>query len=815
MSKPEYKRPEILAPCGNPAAFHAALSAGADAMYLAMDRFGARAYAGNFQQNELLQAIEEAHLHDRKIYLTLNTLLKNDEIKALPEALDPLYEEGLDAVLVQDFGVYRFLRERYPELPLHASTQMNLCSVEGAKFVKSLGFTRVVPARELSLHELREIRELADIEVEAFVHGAMCVCYSGRCYLSSFAGGRSGNRGRCAQPCREMYNGFYPLSMKDLCTLEDVPALMEAGIDSLKIEGRMKNEYYVAACVDAYRSMVEDVLQGEFCPERAAKYRERLTEVFHRGGFTRGYLNQFSGPDMMADTKPGHTGVEIGSIRKVGDGTIRVQCEKSVNRGDSLEISASPEDVIKLTAPVDSGAGSEISLRAPKTKRLHPGMPVIRVRNAALMKELEERFLSKMPLIPVKLSVKTEAGKPFQMIAAAKNLSVTIQGSVAEEATGRPITDETLKEKIGGLSGTGYALSELLIDNDGQSFLPVSEIKNLRRDVLRELRDKLLEQSRRTLSKAGSGCGLDAENPRFITPENLHDGLTELSRNSFGINSFGINSFGIFPEDLMADPADDSGNIVFVSTMEQAAHALKYEPGTIVFDYGIRYMDPDDIRSLRQKTDGQIRFLIGFPYIYRTQMEARMEELLRLALELDGAYVNGIDSFAWLKHHLGDSGWPRTLYLGDGLYRYNDRATDFFCLEMGLLADDLWLEEPCELSLSERREIYVPGDVRRTTTVYGHLPLMLTVQRNDLHREEHLTGARGQHLILLQNPEMCYNILLSGLPVLQDTAGEAIAVRLTTEDSEEVDRLLGGELDEFLETPKKSKLKGIRHRGLL
>lgn len=805
------KRPEILAPCGNPVAFRAALSAGADAMYLAMDRFGARAYAGNFQQDELLQAIEEAHLHDRKVYLTLNTLLKNEEFAELPDAMDPLYRAGLDAVLVQDFGVYRFLRERYPELPLHASTQMNLCSVSGARYAKSLGFTRVVPARELSLTELREIREQAKIEVEAFVHGAMCVCYSGRCYLSSFAGGRSGNRGRCAQPCREMYSGRYPLSMKDLCTLEDVPQLMEAGVDSLKIEGRMKNEYYVAACVDAYRTMVDDVLRNAFSPERAAKYRQRLTEVFHRGGFTRGYLNRYTGPDMLEETTPGHTGVEIGRVRKAGDGALQIRLEKELNRGDSLEIrlpeagtrrSAAkgrtpekPEEaaVIRLTSPVDAPQGSSVSLRSPKTGALQAGAAVLRVRNAKLMTELEQRFLTNQPPVPVCLRVKATCGSPLEFTASLKGTEVTKRGPMVEPATGKPLTNDTLRDKIGTLSGTGFSPDSLVIQNDGAGFVPLSRIKDLRRDLLNELREELLRPWRRELSKtSGSSAGISPKvSSKGITPEATEKG-TELNPTEARRSSNGKSEHG------------SMGQIFFVSTTEQAEQVMTSNPLAVVFDLGLRSMETGPIRSFYEKYKGKTRFLVGYPYIYRTGLSLPMEELLRLSEEMDGAYINGIDSLAWLIEHIG-TGRGKTLFLGEALYRYNDRAVEHFCDTVGRIWEELWLEEPYELSMQERESIHVPKEMLRVTTVYGHRPMMLTMQRHGRPDPELLDGNRGQRLILLQNPEMCYNILLSGRPVLQDAGTGLRAAKLTVEKPADILRLLQGE----------KVTEGLRHRGLL
>ena len=239
------RMPEILAPAGDFATLKAAVSAGADAIYLGGEQFGARAFAKNFTEEELCSAIDYAHLHGRKIYLTVNTLVKEREFDQLYGYLLPYYKQGLDAVIVQDMGVMEYIRRQFPEMDIHASTQMTVTNAISAEWLEKQGVVRVVPARELSLPEIKEIRDRTNLEIECFVHGALCYCYSGQCLLSSLIGGRSGNRGQCAQPCRLPYrvNGKKPsdiMSLKDLCTIEYIPDLIEHGIDSFKIEGRMK-----------------------------------------------------------------------------------------------------------------------------------------------------------------------------------------------------------------------------------------------------------------------------------------------------------------------------------------------------------------------------------------------------------------------------------------------------------------------------------------------------------------------------------------------------------------------------------------------
>ena len=780
------KKPEILAPCGNPAAFHAALSAGADAVYLALNRYGARAYAGNFQQDELLHALEEAHLHDMKVYLTLNTLLKNEELQELPEIIMPLYREGLDAVLVQDLGVAELLKECFPELPLHASTQMNLCSPEGALYVKRLGFSRVVPARELTIRELKDIRDLADIEVEAFVHGAMCVCYSGRCYLSSFAGGRSGNRGRCAQPCRQKYNGKYLLSMKDLCTLEDVPALMDAGIDSLKIEGRMKNEYYVAACVDAYKQMTEDCAQGVFSEKKAASYRERLAEVFHRGGFTRGYLNQTGGPNMLDENMPGRAGIPVAEVIRAGHGTVELRVTKPIHAGDFLEIPISEEDEpVKLTAPEDISSGKKAELNAPRSRSITPGTTVIRVRNAALTRELEQNILEKEPVTPVDLEVRVISGEPFRITARTKATSFSVEGPVTEPAEGKPVEDSMIQKKIGTLSGTGFVPVRITIENDQKSFLSISVIKQCRREVLAGLTDRILQQYRRELPN-----------------ERLSDRAPETFENAATADKLPISGATAMPVKT----------ICFAASREQTEALLKAGKRFVIYDQGMAgisgktgfsadSLSIENLSRIRDLAGEGSSLLIGFPYIYRTLIPAeRMEALGKLAECLDGAYISGIDSLAWFLNH---GIRVKNLVLGAALYGYNDRAAEHFYKAARAQCDHLLMEAPYELSSEEIEKIQVPSDALRFTTVYGRLPLMLTMQRTG-PKPEILKDRTGESLMLYSNADLCYNVLLSGRPVLQDAGQGISAYRFTTEDKETMDRILSGELP-----------KGIRHQGLI
>ncbi len=292
---------ELLSPAGSLESLKAAVNAGADAVYIGGQKFGARAYAQNPDRAGLVEGIEYCHLRGRKCYLTLNTLLKEEELReSLTDFLDPLYLNGLDAVIIQDLGVLKVIRARYPDLAVHASTQMSLTTPEGAELLLENGVSRIIPARELSLTEIRDMTARG-IEVETFIHGAMCYCYSGRCLFSSMLGGRSGNRGKCAQPCRKKYDGEeFLLSMKDLCTIDLLPDLIDAGIFSFKIEGRMKQSDYTAGVTAIYRKYIDRYeLKGREGYRVDPQDRQTLLFLFNRSGFTEGYYREKNGPGML------------------------------------------------------------------------------------------------------------------------------------------------------------------------------------------------------------------------------------------------------------------------------------------------------------------------------------------------------------------------------------------------------------------------------------------------------------------------------------------------------------------------------------
>lgn len=433
------KELELLAPAGSLKTLKAVIHAGADAVYLGGSMFGARANANNFNEEELLEAIRFGHIHGRKIILAVNTLLKEYELGQLYDYLHPYYEAGLDAVIVQDMGVMEFIKTHFPNLPIHTSTQMTITNVEGARLLKEQGVERVVTAREMSLEEIQRIHDEVGVELESFIHGALCYCYSGQCLFSSIIGGRSGNRGRCAQPCRLSYEvlqgeksltGHHAtpiLSLKDMCTLPFLYELADHGVYSFKIEGRMKTPEYAAGVVSIYRKYMDSYLDGSRIPVEKKDIRA-LLELGNRGGFTNGYYYHHNDSDMLSGESASHNKSE--------------------------------------------------------------GVLQDNIRREYVDTELKEKIKGKLILnkeCPAKIEV--QYGK----------IKVSYQGDMVLVAQNRPLTKEVVTEKITKTGNTPFVFENLEVTMDDDIFMPVNQLNQLRRGALEALEEVLLKPYERTL----------------------------------------------------------------------------------------------------------------------------------------------------------------------------------------------------------------------------------------------------------------------------------------------------------------------------
>ena len=504
---------ELLAPAGSREALVAAVENGANAIYLAGNAFGARAYASNFDREALREAIHFAHLRKVAIHVTVNTIVADEEMGPLRDYLRFLYEAGADAVLVQDLGVARVAHETVPDLPLHASTQMSVSSLEGVRALAELGFTRVVLARELSLKEIRHICAHAPVEIETFMHGALCVCYSGQCLMSSMIGGRSGNRGRCAQPCRLPYTlvdekgqdvlgdkaGSYLLSPRDLSTIDVIPDLIEAGVSSLKIEGRMKRPEYVATVVRTYREAIDTYYAGKGYAVTQEE-RDDLAQIFNRD-FTTAYLEGRPGKAMMSDRRPNNRGLLIGRVTAY-DWDARIVTVKLSGRlglGDQVDFWVKVGGRVTATISslrdakgreVEEGqAGDTVSFAIPSAVRDHDR--VFKVYDARLMERAKETYASGAPVrrIPVAIAVRAAVGEPLTVTLcdAEGHRGEGRTDFIGESARKRPLSEEIIHKQVSRLGTSVYEMKSLHCDIAGEVMVPMSEINEARRKAVEAL----------------------------------------------------------------------------------------------------------------------------------------------------------------------------------------------------------------------------------------------------------------------------------------------------------------------------------------
>lgn len=479
--------PELLCPAGDEAALHAAIDCGANAVYLGYKAFGARASAVNFDDEALERAVRYAHLYHARVHVTVNTLIKPSEMEGVHQALAAIQAAGADAVIVQDQGVAAMVKQDFPKLHLHASTQMALCNAEGARMAQKLGFDRVVLARECSLEDIRRVCETG-IETEVFAHGALCTAVSGRCLMSSMAGGRSGNRGRCAQPCRQEFrlggeNG--PLiSLRDLCTLDDLPALCHAGVASLKIEGRLKSAEYVAVVTSVYRHALDQIAKGEFRPGDPIE-KEKLLQIFNRGGFTRGHAFDAEDADMLTPDRVSHEGLPMGEILSVRRDFAAMRTNRDLHNGDSLQLRGQKDEDMRYSGP-DVPAGGTATLRLRPGLRVTPGMPVARLTDA---QQVEEARAHAPKPIPVTMLGRFVIGQSMQLSMSDGQTSITVTGDEVQAAQKRASTTDDARRQLEKLGGTPFVCDHVQAVADEGVFLPVSALNALRRAAV----DKLTE----------------------------------------------------------------------------------------------------------------------------------------------------------------------------------------------------------------------------------------------------------------------------------------------------------------------------------
>ena len=497
---------ELLAPVGSFEALKAAVQNGANAVYLGGKDFGARASANNFDRDELKEAVKYAHIRGVQVFVTTNTLRKENEIEDFLEYAKFLYDIDVDAIILQDIGMARLIKRELPDFELHASTQMVAHSLEDVKYLESVGFDRVVLAREVTVEEIKYICDNCKADIEVFVHGALCVCYSGQCLMSSMIGNRSGNRGRCAQPCRQRYelidvytgevvnsNGDYLLSPRDLNAIEEIDKVIDAGVHSLKIEGRMKRPEYVATVIDGYRKTIDEYLATNKLNVSDETINDLYT-IFNRK-FTKGLLLGDVGKDMMNSQLPNNQGLYVGTVVDYNKKAkrLKIKLANTLKKGDGINLGGGTIGRIIKNGNIETIGYKGETIELDFVGEARKGQIVFKTSDSELMDRVQATFTQDKEfvknIIDAKITIKL-GQKPILTLKDRHSNEATIEGDkIVEEAMKVALSKEKVETQLRKLGNTPYELDLLEIELDDNVSLPISLLNQMRRDCI-ELLDK-------------------------------------------------------------------------------------------------------------------------------------------------------------------------------------------------------------------------------------------------------------------------------------------------------------------------------------
>lgn len=809
---------EILAPAGSYESMRAAMNAGCDAVYIGGSRFGARAYADNPDEQALLKAIDEAHIRKKKIYLTVNTLIKEKEMQnSLYDFLEKYYLAGLDAVIVQDVGVMHFIHRNFPDLPIHASTQTTVMTAQGADLLKSVGVTRLVTARELSFKEIKYIRENTDLEIETFVHGALCYCYSGQCLMSSLIGGRSGNRGRCAQPCRMAYRFYsegklassdkepYLLSLKDINTVALIPDLIEAGVDSFKIEGRMKRPEYSAGVAYIYRKYVDLYLSegkerfyGFLESREYEKDMRDLMDLYNRGGFSEGYGNTHNGKAMMSMIRPNHSGVLTGSVAGFEKGIAKITLVEDVNAQDVLEIRNSEyEPVFEFTVKESMPANNVLTVKAgfashkdrgkSKAVDIQKGYLVFRTKNNMLLNSIRERFIDKDAKQGINGLLTAKEGERLKLVLNFDNHSVTAYHNMVEAAKSQPMTADRLKASVDKLGNTLFYFKELNVETDGNIFVPVAWLNEIRRQAVSLLTEAIT-----------GACRRKKMNPDALIYEKTgYAGFINVHSDGQNIKS-----------------GKDIKNLsVAVQTEEQFYTALSFsEINAVYADYDA-FSPEQIIKMAALASEAKKALFVLLPHICRMTEYEKLKKDIAVLLqddEIEGFIVRNFEEAELVGKLIRENHQEKKIRLDANMYIFN-REAKLFWKEKGISS----FTAPLDLNEKELKDL---GLSDCELMVYGYLPVMVSAQclyagtrgcgkcRTLKKRPDYLTDRLGMKFFVRANCDSCCNIIYNGQRLsligysdkIKDLKPFGIRLDFTFESKEEMSRVLAAYIDVFI-----------------
>lgn len=748
---------EILAPAGSFESMKAAVAAGADAVYIGGNKFGARAYADNLDEDRMKEAIDYAHLHGCRIYMTVNTLVKEREMKELYSYLLPYYEQGLDAVIVQDMGVFSFVKRHFPDLDVHASTQMTVTGAPGAALIGRMGASRIVTARELSLEEIEEIYRETGAEIESFVHGALCYCYSGQCLFSSLIGGRSGNRGRCAQTCRlpfsvrrgkELLNGKnekYVLSLKDLCSLDILPDILEAGVFSLKIEGRMKSPRYTAGVVSIYRKYVDQYMKyGRKGYQVDPADRKTLLDLFDRGGQTEGYYREHNGRDMV------------------------VLKEK----------------------------------------------PAFREENRPLYDYLDKTYVNASLQEPVLGWARAAEGEELRLKLQTDSFGSTIEAEVSggpvQTAKNQPMAAERIEKQLNKTGNTPFYFQSLQVETEGNCFIPVQELNELRRNAFEKLETQILSQFRRQEPSGhenGEGDGKKAQEGKLQKREISENGTEgEKKGREQAVLHVSLEE----PEGLETLLSFRQAAVISIDAAGFPAESWK--------------------QTVLNCHERGKECLLLLPHIYRAEAKRYFDAHLR---ELSEAGFDGAVIRAWEEAEL-IARWrregvffPKITVFDHGLYSFNSLSEEW--MEQMLPGETIRFTAPLELNSRELEEKGIRGE---ELMVYGNIPMMVTAQclKKTLEgctgRPELLwmKDRKGKEFPVKNHCRFCYNTIYNSSPLslladrslIERLGPSVLRLSFTTEQPERIREVLKAFSEEFISGTEKGgapELSGEFTRG--
>nr|WP_242822762.1 U32 family peptidase [Lachnoanaerobaculum saburreum] len=722
---------ELLAPAGSYESLVAAVNAGADAVYIGGKKFSARAYADNPDEDILIKGIEYAHTFGVNIYMTINTLFKESEMNELFDYIKTYYNAGIDAVIVQDLGVFEFIRKHFKKLPIHASTQMTVTGSYGAIFLKNIGASRIVPAREISLAEIKDIDNKCDIEIECFVHGALCYSYSGQCLMSSIIGGRSGNRGRCAQTCRLPYDLYEDgkklnksdernlLSCKDLCSLDILPDLIEAGIDSLKIEGRMKSPRYTAGVVGIWRKYLDlynDKKRTGYKVDKAD--RKLLLDLFDRGGQTEGYYKRHNGRDMIAiHEKPANRDVNTDYFNYL-DKTF-VEGRRAVSVFGKIKIKKDMPIVFDIA-----------------------------------VKDLRQTY-----------------GRESQV----NSISVKVFGESPQPAKTRASSVTDVEKQLKKTGNTFFSFERLDIEMDGDLFIPVKVLNELRREAIDKLYQKILDRYRRDDSGVIAYTG-------FIYP-----GVAAKTESKSRVK------FNILCE-----------------TMEQVDAVLDFARSTdFIFDEisieSELISEPETEKKIKAVKDCAGICNLYMPHIFRDEAKSFFDKHLQTIKDckFDNFIVRSLEEIFYIDDKIDNNA---NIILDYSVYAYNKNTIDFYNDKFNIRR----LTYPLELNLSEIRQLDNPSN---EMIAYGKIPMMVSAQclkktaKGCDHKKEILVlkDRKNSEMQVKTHCDFCYNTILNSKPLsilgmeneVKKISPGILRLWFTTENASETKTVLRKYIDNF------------------